>query len=96
MQINDLKLTAIENALDQPTPGNIAAAHKAVQETRSSTATDDQLAEARAIHANDDLEIDDDATVSEADNGYWVQAWVWVPQDDEDDSDVEAYDAPAE
>jgi hypothetical protein len=34
---------------------------------------------AQATLANDELEIDDDATVSEGDdNGAFVQAWVWV------------------
>lgn len=40
---------------------------------------------ARADYATgDDVQIDDDATVSEADGGAWVAAWVWVPQDDDE------------
>jgi hypothetical protein len=31
--------------------------------------------------ANDDLEFDDNATVSLSDGGAWVQAWVWVYDD---------------
>lgn len=34
-----------------------------------------------AIPSNDDIEIDDDAKLSRADNGTWVTAWVWVPFD---------------
>jgi len=36
---------------------------------------------ARDLYENDDIEIDDSATLCQADNGTWVQAWVWV--DDE-------------
>lgn len=36
---------------------------------------------ARTLHADDDLEIDDNAATSEAEDGSgtWVAAWVWVP-----------------
>jgi hypothetical protein len=39
-----------------------------------------------AVSSNDDIEVDDDAAVSVADDGAWVQAWVWVPniQDGQD------------
>jgi hypothetical protein len=33
---------------------------------------------ARNIYQNDDIEIDDDAKLSETDDGAWVSAWVWV------------------
>lgn len=42
------------------------------------------LARARALYANgsdDNIEIDDHALVSKCDNGVWVQAWVWVPDE---------------
>jgi hypothetical protein len=42
-------------------------------------ATPDQIDEAREMYSDDDIEIDDDALVSEGDGGAWVQAWVWVP-----------------
>lgn len=45
-------------------------------------ATPYQIARARRLYAqgsDDDIEIDDDALVSEGDGGAWVQAWVWVP-----------------
>jgi hypothetical protein len=31
---------------------------------------------------DDDLEIDEEATVSSSEDGAWVQAWVWVSNDD--------------
>lgn len=37
---------------------------------------------ARDIYQNDDLEIDDDARLSVADNGVWVQAWIWVSNEE--------------
>jgi hypothetical protein len=36
---------------------------------------------ARELYANDELEIDDNAIISQADDGCWVAAWVWVPVD---------------
>jgi len=49
-------------------------------------AAPDEIAQARDIYADDNLEIDDDARVSRpgADNGVWVAAWVWVPAADDD------------
>lgn len=38
---------------------------------------------AESIHGSDDIEIDDEgAGTSEASNGTWVQAWVYVPRED--------------
>lgn len=34
---------------------------------------------ARNLYASDEVEIEADAGISEADGGVWVQAWVWVP-----------------
>jgi hypothetical protein len=45
-------------------------------------ATGEQLEAARALHEGDEINIDDDAMTSPAPGeGYWVQAWVWVPED---------------
>jgi hypothetical protein len=35
-----------------------------------------------------DIEVDDDASVSPSEEGTWVQAWVWVPMDDDGHGDV--------
>lgn len=50
-------------------------------------ATDDEINEARELYGTDDCEIDDGALKSVADEGLWVQAWVWLarPADDGDD-----------
>jgi hypothetical protein len=37
---------------------------------------------ARARWVNDDLQIDEDAVVSLAEEGAWVAAWVWVPEEE--------------
>jgi hypothetical protein len=39
------------------------------------------IEEARDIHGNDDIEIDDDANLSRGDDGCWVQGWLWVPSE---------------
>ena len=50
------------------------------------TATQEQLELARALSVSDDIQIDDDARISEVEpdedgigGGYWIQAWLWVP-----------------
>lgn len=43
---------------------------------------------ARAIYQNDDTEIDDNARISENDDGAWVQAWVYVNEEE-----LESYNA---
>lgn len=41
---------------------------------------------ARDLYADDDIAIDDDAVISRGDEpGAYVQAWVWVPDEDETD-----------
>lgn len=40
---------------------------------------------ARATYQNDDIEIDDNAKLSEVSDdpvGAWVQAWVWVNEEE--------------
>ena len=41
-----------------------------------------------SVQTNDELEVDDNAVVSQTDNGAFVQAWVWVRR-----SDVKGYEA---
>lgn len=48
----------------------------------SERATLEEIDAARIEYGNDDIQIDDDAAVSRADNGAWVSAWVWVPNND--------------
>jgi hypothetical protein len=44
------------------------------------------LATARALYAEkDDIEIDDDASLSHSDIGCWVQGWLHVRKDDIED-----------
>jgi hypothetical protein len=59
---------------------------KVCEGVRENTATDEQLDEARdrwmfgtKSFQIDDLEIDDDAGISQTDDGYWIQSWFWVP-----------------
>lgn len=46
-----------------------------------SASDDDYIAAAREQYATDDLEIDDAPATSQADQGCWVAAWVWVADD---------------
>jgi hypothetical protein len=42
---------------------------------------------ARSIYQNDDIEIDDDAKLSDVDGeGAWVSAWVWVAKGEVEDN----------
>jgi hypothetical protein len=43
----------------------------------------DRLVDLPLLCAGEDIQIDDDAQVSDAlPEGVWVQAWVWVPEDE--------------
>jgi len=46
-------------------------------------ATTDELAAARLACPTEDVQVDDDAQVSEIENSpsIWVQAWVYVPKE---------------
>lgn len=50
------------------------------------SASAEQIERARDEYQTDDIEIDDDAMVSRAEeeNGMWVSAWVWLPDIIED------------
>lgn len=54
---------------------------------------DELIEKARELHckgSDEDIEIDDDAALSRADDGTWVGGWLWVPRpEDEDDGEAE-------
>lgn len=41
--------------------------------------------QAEAFYADGDLQIYPDAEIRPAEGGNWVQAWVWVPNEEDDD-----------
>jgi hypothetical protein len=45
-------------------------------------ATEDEIILARRKYASDTVEIDKGAKVSVAEKGVWVQAWVWLPNEE--------------
>lgn len=40
------------------------------------------------VGSNDDIEIEPDAKLSRAEEGTWVQAWVYVPDEELADDDT--------
>lgn len=72
---------------DDPLQEGIPELLKSLRDTieRTTPAEDHEIEAARDAYADDDLEIDDDAAVSHADDGYWVSAWVWIAHDDAED-----------
>ena len=34
------------------------------------------------VCSDNEIEIDDDAQISESDEGFWVSAWVYVPKEE--------------
>ena len=44
---------------------------------------EDAIAMAHREYANDEISIDPDSKISKGDDGYWVQAWVWVHKEDQ-------------
>lgn len=63
-----------------PEAATIAARLQAsLKEMKRETQTYKRLIEkARDIHTNDEVEIDDKPILSVADEGVWVNSWVWV------------------
>ena len=57
----------------------------ALAQYRDSQADAEVIAKAKELYQNDDCEIDTGALTSEADNGIWVQAWVWIPNSETDE-----------
>ena len=41
-----------------------------------------EMAIEKYSYRDNEIEIDADATVSESNDGAWVQAWVWVADDE--------------
>jgi hypothetical protein len=90
--INDTGLKRIEDALcellhnrehldlDDDDRELLVDAEKACAEVRAHTATEAEREAASGEHGCDEIEIDDCASASRAEDrsGYWVSAWVWV------------------
>lgn len=78
-------LTAAHDVVAQWETGDLAEAVRnldaAIQafDSPEIRASDAERAAAEEIHGSDEVEIDSDALVSHADDGYWVSASVWVP-----------------
>ncbi|MBX5130742.1 hypothetical protein HJB53_30090 [Rhizobium lentis] len=67
--------------------------HDRFEKTRADFDPADPYRAAAKEQANDELEVDDDAVVSPGDDpGAWVQAWIWIRNDEagisEDDEDA--------
>ena len=50
-------------------------------------ATPEEIEKAKELYGSNEISIDADARASRADDGVWVQAWVWLDQE-EDDGEV--------
>ena len=75
-------------ALDTPLSIEIGQRARRMREDMGDCAATIETARGMyALRSNDDLEIDDEPSVSIADEGTWVMAWVWVPDADEGDAD---------
>lgn len=42
---------------------------------------------ARQTYGSDEVEIDDDAVISKGDNGVFVQAWLWIDEEEDEDDE---------
>jgi len=55
----------------------------------------DAIDQARSEYGSDEIQIDDDADTSRADDGTWVQGWLWIAdpetEGDEDDDDDDGH-----
>jgi hypothetical protein len=65
----------------------LQSAADAITHVANGRATDDEIEAARdeyAVGSDNNVEIDDDAGTSRADDGTWVQAWVWLRNTEEE------------
>lgn len=83
MSLKELAKAVVEASAQS---GDLAAAIKALaEELRSleqlAQAHEETINTARRIYCescDDDIELDNEPIISEADDGVWVAAWVWV------------------
>jgi hypothetical protein len=61
------------------TPDPYPTTEDAASKPQPMSERDKLLKTARDLYGDDDIEIDDDAALSEADTHVWVSAWVCVP-----------------
>ena len=72
---------AAKLVVDRWENGNLAEAVRALSEIVNDPellATDDELVRAQ-LFCNEDVNVDGFGYVSRAEDGVWVQGWVWVP-----------------
>jgi len=77
--LNPQQIDQIQDALMSRDQAKCMVAESIIVAAKDARADAGLLAKANELHASDDIEIDDIAGTSAADNGTWVQAWVWVP-----------------
>jgi hypothetical protein len=74
-ELTEEELAKVREEVDQ-------AAELAIQAITTHRDVKAFIEAARNIYQNDDIEVDDDAKLSETDDGAWVSAWVWVNDDE--------------
>ncbi len=50
-------------------------------------ATTEQIEAARSGWGTDEIEIDGDARISETENGFWIEGWLWMDGNADDQTD---------
>lgn len=70
----------------QPFVQNVRRVVQGLEGSAHDDATARLIETARRIYSSDEVNVDDDAVISEAsgENGAWVQAWLWVERPDQD------------
>lgn len=80
--LNPDNFEIVRKALLAAQPSNPAmdAAVNVMAEALTATAPEDLRQQAIDLHRDgDEIEVDDDAAMSQGDEGAWVQAWLYVP-----------------
>ncbi len=76
-----------QEVVDRWEKGDLAEAVRALSQHLESLKTDGlayrhHIATTAQLHSDDDVQVDNDATVSPTDDGCWVSAWLIVRNDD--------------
>lgn len=74
---SQVEYTGIQTMLDR--------LDKVEAETANNGALVETARELYAFGSDDDIEVDDDAALSQSDEGTWVMMWGWIRNEDEDE-----------
>lgn len=83
-------IQAVQTLLDSTNSADYASNFSALKSAMEETtfASDEEVQEACDLYGSDEIEIDPEALISVAEDGLWVQAWVWLDRPSIEDGPI--------